>query len=214
VFFSCGQESESTSDMVTKDTENAKTAENVESPESVAISIDKYIDTKYEYTDSDGKHVIIENSLPKGGLKYTHPNGTEYIYAVFWTRITNETTKPFELSIEIPAYSFELPSSPGNYFKVVLPSEKMTVDKAPLFNYGLKGLNAVLGNRFQYSSSLQSTIHSKETNFIYVVTLFKQGVEGIIRTGFSLKDDTLYYRVNDKEIHCGNINLKGLMLQK
>jgi len=58
---------------------------------------DKYIDTRYEYSDAFGKNLIIENSLPKGGLKYTDPNGKEYIYAIFWTRMTNETDSPFEL---------------------------------------------------------------------------------------------------------------------
>ena len=42
-----------------------------------------YIDTKYEYTDSTGKSLIIQNSLPRGGLTYTDPNGEIYVYAVF-----------------------------------------------------------------------------------------------------------------------------------
>lgn len=214
VLFSCGQESKPTADILTKDIETSKTTENVSSQKSVQISVDKYIDTRYAYADSNGKHLIIENSLPKGGLKYTDPTGKEYIYAIFWTRIANETATPFELSIDVPAYPFELPSSPGNHFKIVLPSETMTIDQAPLFNYGLKGLNANLGNKLQHLSSLQRTINSKETSLFYVVTLSEQGVEGTIRAGFSMKDDKLYYRVNDKEIYCGQVNIKNLQLQK
>jgi hypothetical protein len=41
---------------------------------------------KYEYTDSNGKSVIIQNSFPKAVL-YTDPNGKEYAKATFWTRI-------------------------------------------------------------------------------------------------------------------------------
>src|SRR5688572_13089280 len=32
---------------------------------------DKYVDTESKYTDSGGKGVIIQNSLPKGGAVYT-----------------------------------------------------------------------------------------------------------------------------------------------
>jgi hypothetical protein len=214
MLFSCGQESKSTADILTKDIETSKTTENVDSQKSVQISIDKYIDTRYAYADSNGKHLIIENSLPKGGLKYTDSTGKEYIYAVFWTRIANETATPFELSIDIPAYSFELPSSPGNLFKIVLPSEKMTLDQAPLFNYGLKGLNDNFGNKLQHLSSLHRTIHSKDTSLFYVVVLSEQGLEGTLRAGFSMKDDKLYYKVNDKEIYCGQVTIENLKLQK
>ncbi len=214
ILYSCGQDSKSTPDIITKDIDTSQTTENVESQNSAAISNNKYIDSRFEYTDTTNKHLIIENSLPKGGLKYTNSNGEEYVYAIFWTRITNETANPFELSIEVPADSFRLPSSPDNYFKLFLSSEKMTIDKAPLFNYGLTDLDAVLGNKLQKSSSLQRTVNSKETSLIYVVTLFKQGVNGTVRAGFSLKDDKLYYRVNDKEIHCGQFNIKNLKLQK
>lgn len=157
----------------------------VENQNSVVFSYDQYIDTRYEYTDSNNQHLVIENSLPKGGLKYTDPNGEEYVYAIFWTRITNETANPVELSIEFPANSFTLPSSPDNFFKMVLPSEKMTIEKASLFNYGLSNLNAVLDNKLQNSSSLQRIINSKEVSLFYVVSLFKKGVEGTIRAGLT-----------------------------
>ena len=43
---------------------------------------DKDIYTKYKYTDSNGGSVTIQNSLPKGGMKYTDLNGEVYNYAV------------------------------------------------------------------------------------------------------------------------------------
>ncbi len=214
VLFSCGQESKSTPGIAIKDIETSKTTGHVESQKRVAIYSDQYLDTRYAYADSSGKQLIIENSLPKGGLKYTDPIGKEYVYAVFWTRIINETANPFKWSIEVPVDSFKLPSSPDNYFKIFLPSEKMTNDKAPVFNYGLTALNSILDNKLQDSLSLQRSISSTETSLFYVVILFKQGVEGTVRAGFSLKDDKLYYRVNDKEIHIGEFNFKKLKLQK
>jgi len=200
VLFSCGQKSKST-----PGTNTSKITGNVESQKSVTIPDDKYIDTRYEYAESTDKHLIIENSLPKGGQKYTAPNGKEYVYAIFWTRITNKTASPFELTLDFPADSLKLPSSPDNYVKILLPSDKMTLDKAPLFNYGLTGLDSLLDDGHHSSSILQRTINPNDSSTFYIVTLFNQGVEGVVRAGFKLKEQNLFYRINDKQIHCGRI---------
>lgn len=213
VFFSCGQVSKSTPDILSKDKETPKTADITENQKSKAISNDKFIDTKYVYADVNGKQIIIENSLPKGGLKYSDPNGEEYVYAVFWTRISNETDNSFELMMDFPTDSYELPSSPGRYFKVLIPSDTMTLDKEPLFNYGVD-LEFFLNNNLHKPSSLQRTIIPKASNSFYVVVLFNNGVDGVLRTGLSINKQKLFYRINDKEIHCGKINLKKLKLRK
>lgn len=213
VLFSCGQDSKTSSGTFARGNKTSEPSEDIESQKRMTKSNDKYIDTRYEYSDSNGKNLIIENSLPKGGQKYTDPNGEEYVYAIFWTKITNETANPFELSIEVPANQFKLASSPDNYFKIFLPSEKMTIDKAPLFNYGLTDLGAILDNKIKKSPSLQSTINARETSLFYVITLFKKGVEGTVRAGLSIKDDKLYYKVNDKEIHFGQFDIKNLKLE-
>ena len=207
-FFSCRQGSKSTLNTVDKET--LESTKNVQSQKPFTNHNDKYIDTKFKYADSTGKHLIIENSLPRGGLKYTAPNGEKYVYAIFWTRITNETINPFDLTIDFPADSFELPSSAGRYFKIFLPSDTMTLDKEGLFNYGLTGLEYFLDNSLHKSPSLKRTINPKESGSFYVVTLFNKGVDGTLRTGLSLKGQNLFYRINDKEIHCGKINLKKL----
>ncbi len=206
--FSCGQGSKSRPDTV--DTDTLGSTENVESQKPLTHHNDKYIDTKYEYIDSMGKSLIIENSLPKGGLKYTDPNVKDYVYAIFWTRITNQTANPFELTIDFPADSFELLSSAGNYFKIFLPSDTMTLEKEPLFDYGLTGLESFLNNGLHKSSSLQRTINPKDSSVFYVVTLFNKGVEGVMRAGLSLKEQNLFYRINDIEIYCGQTNFKKL----
>src|SRR3954468_3428684 len=64
--------------------------------ETKDVPTSRGIDTKYEYTDSDGKNLIIQNSFPKGE-GYTDPNGKEYFKTIFWTRIINETDNPLEL---------------------------------------------------------------------------------------------------------------------
>ena len=187
--------------------------------------------TKYEYTDSIGKRLIIQNGFPRGGSLYTDPNGEEYGYAVFWTRIINETDNPLELKIDFPVNSYEVPSLPGKYFKILVPPDTMTIDKVPLYGYGLTNLESFLDNSIHKPSSLKRTINPKESSGFYVVklSLTSEGSRGggdILRTGLSLKGQDIFYRVSlvkgppplslisDKEIHCGSINLKNLMLRK
>ena len=214
VLLSCGQDKKPASDISIGGREASKNTVDVKNQRRVTISNDKYIDTRYEYSDSNGKNILVENSLPKGGQKYTGPDNREYVYAIFWTQITNKTDSPFEFILSFTADSFELPSSPDNYFKIFLPSKMMTIDKKPLIDYGLTDLGLNLGSRLQESSSLQRTINPTETSLFYFVILFKQGVEGPLRAGLSLEDNKLYYRVNDKKIHSGQHSIKNLKLQK
>jgi hypothetical protein len=214
--FSCKQGSKSTPDTV--DTETLNSVKNVQN--------DKGIYTKYEYADSKGGSLIIQNGLPRGGTKYTDPKGEVYNYAVFWTRIINETNNPLELNINFPVDSYEIPSLPGKYFQVLVPPDTMTLDKFPLFNYGLTDLESFLDNSIHKSSSLNRTINPKESSGFYVVMLcLIEGAHGTMRTGLSLKGQYLFYRIkldgsksnsksDDKEIQCGSINLENLMLQK
>jgi hypothetical protein len=197
---------------VSKSTPNTVDIETLDSTRNVQ-SQKPSIYTKYEYTDSIGARLIIENSFPKSGINYTDPNGKKYIYAVFWTEIINETVNPLELTIDFPLDSFEIPSSSGNYMKLLLPSDTMTIDKEPLYDYGLT-IKSFLDNNRHKSSSLKRIINPKGSSAFYVVTLSNRGVGGTLRTGLSIKEQNLFYRINDKEIPCGNINLKKLMLQK
>ncbi len=194
--------------------------------ETKDISTSGWIDTKYEYTDSIGKSLIIQNSLPKGGQKYTDPDGEVYNYVIFFTRLINETDNPLELKIDFPVDSFEVPSLPGKYFKILVPPDTMTLDKLPLYTYGLTDLESFLDNSIHKQSSSKRTINPKESSGFYVVMLcLIEGAHGTMRTGLSLKGQNLFYRIKidgsksntksiDKEINCGSINLKNLMLRK
>jgi len=186
---------------------------NVQSQKPLTNHNEKYIDTKYEYIDSTGRSLIIQNSFPKSGTQYTDPTGKRYVYAVFWTRIVNETDNPCELTIDFPAESSELASAPGVYYRLFFPPDAMTIDKEALYDYGL-GLKSFLDTGLSKPSSLKRTISPKESSAFYVVTLSNKGVDGTLRTGFTLKDQNVFYRINKTEIHCGKINLKKLMLQK
>lgn len=202
--------------------DNTKPKDIVASP----VSNEKDIYTKYEYTDSIGKRLIIQNGFPRGGIKYTDPKGEVYNYAVFWTRIINETDNPLELKFDFPVDSYEVPSLSGKYYKILVPPDTMTLDKFPLFNYGLTDLESFLDNSVHKPSLLKRTILPKESSGFYVVMLcLVEGAHGTMRTGLSLKGQNLFYRIkndgsksntksSDKEIQCGSINLNNLMLQQ
>src|SRR5215208_768222 len=131
-------------------------------------SNERNIYTKYEYTDSIGKRLMIQNGFPRGD-GYIDPNGNEYFKAMFWTRIINETDNPLELKINFPVDSYELPSLPGKYFKILVLPDTMTVDKEPLYNYGVTGLKSFLDNSIHKPSSLKRTINPEESSVFYVV---------------------------------------------
>ncbi|GAA4268911.1 hypothetical protein [Hyunsoonleella aestuarii] len=207
---SCKRANKSTPDLV--DTTKLESTHSVKNQKLETVNYTKFIDTEYEYAET-GKKLIIRNGLPKGGMKYTDPNGENYNYRIFWTQIINETDNSFELSIEIPSSSFELQSSPTDYFKIFLPKEEMNIDKMSLSDYGLSDLEAVLDSIFLKQVSLQKTINTKETSFFYIVALFSEGYEGVVRAGLNLRDGKLFYRVNDVEISSGKINTKNLKLQ-
>ena len=171
-----------------------------------------------------GKSLVIQNSVRKGG-PYTDPKGISYGKVIFWTRLINETDNPLELKIDFPVDSFEVPGLPGKYYRLLVPPDTMTIDKEPLYDYGVTGLKSFLDNNIHKPSSLKRTINPKESSGFYVVILFEHWVQAPFRTGLSIKGQNLVYRISraseaphplisEKEIDCGSINLKNLMLKK
>ncbi|KAF2339651.1 hypothetical protein [Flavobacterium ginsenosidimutans] len=204
-FFSCNQTSKSTPENGGEDT-----FELIKDQQKSA-NTDKGVYTKYEYTNSKGAKLTIQNSFPKGGIKYTDPKGHKYIYAVFWTRIINETDNPIELKIDFPVDSYEIPALPGKYYKTLIPSDTMKIQKIPLFNYGLTNLEPFLDKNIDKPSSLKRAVKPKESTGFYVVTLRLIGggdKYGVLRTKLSLKGQKLFYKIRDKEIECGSIEIK------
>ena len=160
--------------------------------------------TEFKYDDSLNKGISIQNSYPKGGQKYTAPNGKEYIYLVFWTCIKNETDSDLALSIEFPIEPFTVPSSPEVNFNLYLPIEEMAQNKEPLFSYGLD-LKLFLDKNIEKSPELIKTIKPNESYSFYVVALSNKGVDGVVRAGFELQKEKLIYKINNHEINCGRI---------
>jgi hypothetical protein len=203
VLFSCKQGNKSV------DKEPLNSVKTTEKNKKSINNTDKSVYSKYEY-NFKGKRLIVQNSLPKGGITYVDPKGNEYIYAVFWTRIINETDNFIEFKINFPLDSYEIPALPGKYYKTLIPSDTMTIQKIPLFNYGLTNLEPFLDKNIDRPSSLKRTIQPKESTGFYVVTFRLIGGDkyGVLRTELNLKGQNLFYKIRDKEILCGSIEIK------
>ncbi len=151
--------------------------------------------TKYKYTDSIGKSLIIQNSFPKGG-PYTHPTGKRFGYGIFWTRVINETATPLEITINFPADSFAIFPQPDSYLKLFLPPDTMKFDKETLYDYGATGLKSFLDTAFYKPTILKRTIHPKEECLFYIGLVFRVPDNGPVRTGLVLKGEDLFYRIS------------------
>jgi len=207
LLFSCKQGKESMKDKAEAETFHSVKNDPIKKGLSTISKKDIY--TKYEYNDSKGASLIIQNSFPRGGMKYAGPNNEVYNYAVFWTRIINETDNILELKMDFPINSYEVPSLPGKYFKILVPPDTMVPEKAPLFNYGLTNLESFLDKNIYKAASLKRTINSKESTGFYVVMLCViEGAKGTLRTGLSLNEKNLTYTINDTGIKCGSIIIK------
>jgi len=205
ISFSCEQGSKTTRKEGGLD--KADSAKEARSYNLQHKQVEKYVDTRYDYIDPSGARITVQNSFPKGGQKYTDPNGKEYVYAVFWTRILNETSQPFELNIDFPAKSYDLSSEKGIQFKMVFPTDAMTADAASLFNYGLSDLESGLNDNLNKPSIFKKTIKPKDSGLFYFVVLTNRGLDGTLRTGFSIEKQDLIYRINGMQIFCGKVGV-------
>lgn len=163
------------------------------------------------------KGVMIQNHGKKGNGHldstgkngYNDPAGKNFAYVIFWTRVINETATPLELTINFPADSFAIPRLSHAYVKLFLPPHAMTLDKEPLYDYGLTGLKYFLDTSFNKPTMLRRTINPTEDSLFYIVAI-SDGYNGTSRAGLVLKGQTLFYRISmlDSLIACGHIVLK------
>ena len=167
--------------------------------------ISEFIDSEFSHLDAEGNSLIIQNSLPKGGLSYTDTNGDTKRYLVFWTRITNNRNAPVRLELQFPTEPLPLLSSPEVYVTIVIPTDSLDMTKLHLKNYGFdtSSILDAIDNTHNFS---QKMIAPTETKGFYVVVLSKKGVAGSVRAGLNLSGNDLIYRINDTKLHCGRLN--------
>lgn len=217
--FSCGQSIKSTTGKVEKESEIVDSTKNDPKHPSLIHDLEKYIYTDTTYRSSNGKGITIQNSFPKGGsiapdgTQYFDSSGKRYAFAVFWTRIINETALSLELNINFSADSFAIFDPPDAYLKLFLPTDTLTFDKLSSFNYGLTGLKSYLDANFNKATSLQKTISPGEAHIFYIATLSYQA-SGTPRAALFLKGKDLYYSMSIAPngagtIPCGKIALKN-----
>lgn len=216
---SCEQRSNSKTGKLAIESEIEASINNNKKQLSHYHDSEKFIYTDTTYASSKGKGITIQNSLPKGGgiapdgKQYFDSSGKSYAFAVFWTRIINETNTPLELNINFPADSFAILTPPDSYLKLFLPTDKLTYDKLSSYNYGLTGIKSFLDTNFNKATKLQKKINPNEEHIFYVTTLSYQA-SGTPRAALILKEQDLYYRMSISPngsgiIPCGQIAFKN-----
>lgn len=221
--FSCKKDSKSAKENIQSNYKPLNWNETSTKERSPSIFDNQYIHTHFEYEDSSGNTFSIENSLPRGGHRYTDPEGKSFVYTIYWTRLSNQSADPLEVKINFPADSISLTASSDIFFKLVLPPNKVGTaqkalinhkmpgtkpdisDRDPVYNYGLMDLKSVLDQRLHKPSSFHRILQPNDTVSFYVITLFNKGVKGVVRTGLSLEEEALFYTVNGKKILVGDI---------
>ena len=173
-----------------------------------------YIYTDTTYASSTGKGITIQNGVPKGGnieprTPYIDSTGKQYFFAAFWTRIVNQTDTCLELKVNFPGDSFSLSPASDPYLKLFLPPDTMTIDKLPLYSYGLTGMKSYVDANFSNATGMSKIIKPNEEHMFYIVTVsFRAG--GPARSALFLKQKELFYRISmgsygPLEIPCGTI---------
>ncbi len=198
---SCRKRSKSTAGTVSIDSEKVDSAESKNGLVAPIYDLDEFIYTDTLYSTATGKGITIQNSLPKGGMidpsgtQYSDSLGRKYEFAVFWTRIINETTTSLELNINFPADSFAIFTQPNSYLKLFLATDTFSYHELSSFNYGLSGVKFFLDANFNKPTELQTTLEPNEEHIFYVATLSYQA-GGTPRGALILKDNELYYSMS------------------
>jgi len=159
--------------------------------------------------------VIIQHSGRKGGpyIDPDDPDGKKVGSVIFWARVINDTANPLELTVMFPADSFAV--GRGSYFKIFLPRDTMTLDKAILYAYGATGLDAFLDTGLHTPTMKQSTISPKGEFLFYIVVIGRHTAYPT-RAELVLKDKDVFLKLGgtasryDFElIPCGHIIVKN-----
>ena len=160
------------------------------------------------------KSLLIQNYDPKGNgsldgtgnYGYKNPEGKNFGYIVFLTKIINKTTDPVEINMNFSADSVAIPRQPQAYVKFFIPPDIMTFAKESLNDFGLTDLKSFLDKNYYKPSQIKRTIKPNDECYFYVVAISK-GYYGVARAGLVLKDQNLFYQTNmlDSLISCGNV---------
>lgn len=194
-----------------KNSESKTISDNIQSEPLILNQVDsahnyskeEFIDSQFEYSDSIGNSLLVQNSFPKGGQKYTDPEGNKYTYAVFWTRISNRTNQNLRINLNLPTEAQSLTSSPEIRFNLILAPVSMSEDKIHQMNYGLSNIDFILDNTLGQVPEFDQKIQPNESEMFYMIVLTSQGIDGTIRSSLQLENQDLIYHINQTEINVG-----------
>lgn len=165
-----------------------------------------WVDSEVKYTDSKGNSVAFTHSFPRGG-GVVQKDGEKYPYFIFWTRVFNQSDTPVELKVQFPEVAFF--RSPESYLHIVLPKEKMSLDKVQVFDYGLTDLQAIFNDESNQLGVLQKKIQPNEDCIFYTAVFIHMEGSGSARAKFEWKDKELFYKIaigsDGAVIPCGSL---------
>ncbi len=195
-------------------------------PEAPQPNNNPNIFTENQYRTPTNQPITIQNGYPKGGLRYTAPDGEVYSYAVFWSRIINATDDALVLHIDLSAEAHPIINVPGAYFQILVPEDTMTLDRMDLPTYGLEGIPTWLDAHRLRPSAFERTIRPHEASGLYFILLISvEEATGMTRTSLLLRGQDLVYQMKrysatkpvtfleEREFPCGRIHLAGLRLR-
>ncbi len=165
--------------------------------------------SKVVYNSSVKNKIIITNSLPKGGGIVSY-KGKEYNYFIFWTNVRNEVSSPLDLKIKFPTIiSFK---SKESYAKVAFTKSNMTLDNVQEFDYGLRGIPALLTNESYQLRDLSNRI-SPFKNYLFYSAIFIHKTKWPVRAEYLVKDKKLFYKITAGTevvmVPCGSLDFKN-----
>lgn len=174
----------------------------------IIFSLAKAQNTDYGwYSETENNGVVIQNSFNRGG-PYTTNKYFNASHLVFFTRVSNETENPLELTVTFSADSIAIPGSPDTFLKLFLPPDTMTFDKRNSFDYGVKEFELI-----DQSTLFQRQLDPTEDCLFNVVAIFYQtkadakNERGGNRAELVMKGQDLYYRMPPQidSLLCGHI---------
>lgn len=153
-----------------------------------------WVDGEARYVVAPDVSVVVQNSLPKGGGRYSDSSGKLYSYVVFWTRVTNRSNRIVELHMQYPREPFYMNQEPDSFIRIFLPPDRMTTEKIQMMDYGLSGWRDYLDHSFDKPSTLRKVIDPGQEVYFYTQVLFSNA-SGATRAALVLEGKYLRFKI-------------------
>ncbi|MBP8823844.1 MAG: hypothetical protein KBH07_09380 [Flavobacteriales bacterium] len=132
--------------------------------------------------------ITLLTDLPRGGV-FTDANGTTLGYRIFRIHITNNSTAPAGLTMDLPGGPVRLLPDTGRYVRVFLFPDDISPDTAQdTFDFGIQGSVDFLTAPPPSPTPQRRSLAPGTTRILYIGVVFEQGgLEGIGRGELFIK---------------------------